>query len=135
MVKQQIGFTLIELMIVIAIIGILAAIAYPSYQNYVIRTNRVDMMTELQSIAQRIEAKKLTTRGSYDAAMIDSFDGPYPKTNPLYTVDASIHGGSWTITATPLPNKRQKDDGVLTLAKNGQKCRAAQCGMGDQWNE
>ena len=44
---SQLGFTLIELMIVVAILGILAAIAYPSYQGYVERTNRADMMSEM----------------------------------------------------------------------------------------
>ena len=46
--RQQ-GFTLIRLMIVVAIIGGLAAIAYPSYQRYVIVTKRTDMMTECKS--------------------------------------------------------------------------------------
>ena len=64
--RQQ-GFTLIELMIVVAIIGVLAAIAYPSYQRYVIKTKRTDMMTELQNIASQIESRKLA-QGSYTNA-------------------------------------------------------------------
>lgn len=134
--KQQ-GFTLLELMIVVAIIGILAAIAYPNYQKYVVRANRVDAMGELQNIARQIEAKKLTAgRQGYKAINIDSFDGQYPKSgNALYNVDASITDGNWVLTATPITGSRQASDGVLTLKKNGEKCRGGQCGNGDQWNE
>lgn len=52
--KQQ-GFSLIELMIVVAIVGILAAIAYPSYQNYVLRSGRADGQAKLMEILQAQE--------------------------------------------------------------------------------
>ena len=57
--KQQYGFTLVELMIVIAIVAVLAAIAIPNYQQYVIKSRRGDMMTEMQNIASRIESRRL----------------------------------------------------------------------------
>ena len=49
------GFTLIELMIVVVIIGILAAIAYPSYTQYLIKTNRVDAQTEMVKVAALLQ--------------------------------------------------------------------------------
>ena len=54
--KKYEGFTLIELMIVVAIIAILAAIAYPSYTQYKIRTNRADVQSEMMQTAQRLQS-------------------------------------------------------------------------------
>lgn len=145
---RQGGFTLIELMIVIAIIGVLAAIAYPSYQGYIERTNRADMMTEMQQIASRIESNKINYK-RYDRIPLSSIlsgtlasDGSvsFPSSgNALYTVtvtsddDVTLRDKDWTITAAPVTGKRMANDGSLTLDSTGQKCRDTYCGSGSEW--
>lgn len=134
--KQQ-GFTLIEVMIVVAIIGVLAAIAYPSYQQYVIKTKRVDMMTEMQNIASQIESRKLV-QGNYAAIVTTNLMGSYPRQGTaLYTIAATPTPltRTWTITATPVPGTQMNNDGVLTLNHQGVKCRASVCGSGNEWNQ
>ncbi len=139
MSKHAQGFTLIELMIVVAIIGILAAIAYPSYQGYVERTNRADMMSELHNIASEIESRKLA-QGSYStistAVMSDFNNKSYPaQGTALYTVTVTPDPltANWTITATPVTGSRMAGDGNITLNHQGLKCRDTSCGMDKEW--
>ena len=145
---RQGGFTLIELMIVIAIIGVLAAIAYPSYQGYIERTNRADMMVEMQQIASRIESNKINYK-RYDRIPLSSVlsgtlasDGSvsFPSSGTaLYTVtvtsddDITLRDKDWTITAAPVTGQRMANDGSLTLDSTGEKCRDTACGMNSEW--
>ncbi|WP_338081776.1 type IV pilin protein [Ectothiorhodospira mobilis] len=89
------GFTLIEVMITVAIIGILAAIAYPSYTRYVERTQVSDGKVALSEAAQRLE-RCYTSTLTYEDCNIaeESPEGFY--TLAVEEVDAS----SYTLTAT-----------------------------------
>ena len=128
------GFTLIELMIIVAIIGVLAAIAYPSYQGYIERTNRADVMSEMHNIASTIESRKLA-QGKYSSVVTTDLINDYPQGNALYTVAISPNPltSAWTITATPIPSKRMINDGALSLDYRGYKCRGTTCGTGNKW--
>jgi len=123
MVKS--GFTLIELMIVVAIIAILAAIAYPSYQNYKIRTNRVEAQAELMFIAQRMNDYK-GVNGSFAGATVSQLYGAttIPKTNGLYDVafdPSPTEASKWSLVAKPKSGTIQKNNGWLCLNYKGER--------------
>lgn len=116
------GFTLIELMMVLAIIGILMAIGVPSYQQYRIKANRAEAQAALMDLAQRQQQFLLDTRAfagtvaelnvtlpdnvdeQYDVRVTNSDVGPPP---------------TYTITATPRAGKMQDGDGDLTIDQAG----------------
>ncbi|MGE6474816.1 type IV pilin protein [Psychrobacter sp. NPDC078631] len=133
----QRGFTLIEVMIVIAIIGVLAAIAYPSYQQYVIKTKRTDMMSEMQNIATQIQSNKLA-QGNYSNDVIIGLGGSYPaQGTALYQVTFTPDPltSNWAIVATPVAGEQMANDGMLSLDYKGTKCRLSKCSTSSDWNE
>ncbi len=86
--KKQYGFTLIEIMIVVAIVAIIAAFAYPSYVEQVRKSKRSDAQIGLQQIVQRQEAyfsrtfsyASTLSQLNYSADTIDSPEGQYVQT-------------------------------------------------------
>lgn len=122
--KENQGFTLIELMIVVAIIAIIAAIAYPSYQEYVKRTKRADMQSEMMQIAQRLQSYYVINH-NYTNAKLDNglVTKDYPSSGtPLYTVTLAPAAQTWTLTATPKTGTSQAGNGSVVLNSQGHKC-------------
>lgn len=131
MVNKRSGFTLIELMIVVAIIAILATIAYPSYQEYVRRTKRVDMQASMQQIASQIQRYKIANFTLINATKSDlGIEANYPiQGTALYTVSISpvdsagkVTSNSWSLVATPVSTGGQKGYGDIVLNSRGERC-------------
>ncbi|MCS3902956.1 type IV pilus assembly protein PilE [Methylohalomonas lacus] len=134
MIKQTkiLGFTLIELMITVAIIGLLAAIAYPSYQNYVTKTRRVDAEGNLLELSQYME-RFFTENGRYDEDTGgDDVDLPFtesPKEGNSTFYNLGFASGEPTSTtfvleAVPVGPQAANDTAcaTLTLDSTGAKC-------------
>ncbi len=130
------GFSLIEMLITLAIIGILASIAYPSYRQHVIKANRTDAETKLLEILGKQQnyfgrnltyTTKLKTDLGYSADPVLTKDG-------LYSIAASICAAPYIITIdgcvelTATAKKGQIPDGNLTINSAGQKTRGGKNG-------
>lgn len=123
---RQGGFTLIELMITVAVVGILAAIAYPSYTQYVIRGHRAAAQTEMMDIANRQQQFFLANRQYATSLAGLSYSLPAEVGARYAAAIAANNAASppnFTITFTATGN--QASDGNLTLNSEGAKTPAA----------
>lgn len=129
--KNSAGFTLMELMIVVAIIGILAAIAYPSYTEYVLRSNRTEGQAMLNDAAARQEryyAQNNTyadTPAKLGYASTSSANGLYVLSTPTGTASA------YTLLATT--QKTDAKCGNLGLDQAGAKSKTGTGSVSDCW--
>ena len=119
MKKYNKGFTLAELMIVIAILGILGSVAYPSYVNHVKKANRADGIDSLLALAGRMEEFYMNN-DSYNGATVTSVDS----SDQLYKLSITTATDfAYLITATPVSTDTYC--GNLTLDSLGVKGTSA----------
>lgn len=112
------GFTLIELMIVVAILGILTSIALPAYQQYVLRASRADAQAILMETAQYME-RYFTTNNSYaDAAPVSTVSPKGAGGGKIkYNIGFSEQSPT-TYTLQAVPNGGQASDACGTMTVN-----------------
>ena len=129
------GFTLIEVMVVVAIIGILASIALPSYREYVLRGNRAEGQAFLTAAAARQERYRAQNNGY--ANTLTKLYGETTKTSETgkYSLGVSVAGdnsdGGFALTATQ--SFGDTDCGNLTLNGLGEKDASGSKGAEDCW--
>lgn len=124
--SRQRGFTLIELLVSVAIVAILAAIAYPSYTRYVVKGNRAAAQSHLMDLAQA-EAQYFADARTY-ADTVTALNVPTPSAvSDKYTItfDApDTTPPTFTISAVPKTGTLQDGDGTLTIDNTGARTPA-----------
>jgi len=127
------GFTLIEVMIVVAIVAILAAVALPSYQQHVVRAARLQAQAELLELASLQEKIFLNSNG-YSASVTAAYNGTSAgglgrssgTTNDgrytlALTMDSATPPQTFVLTATPTAGGTQVGDGNVSVSESGQR--------------
>lgn len=138
--KQSRGFTLIELMIAVAVVGILAAIAYPSYLEQVRQSRRADATAVLVEAAQFME-RFYTLNNRYDETRDGDVELPAnlqraPKegANIYYEVTlSSVEQNSFTLLATPVNAQAGDACGNLTLTNTGARAKTGALALERCW--
>lgn len=119
------GFTLIELMITVAVIAILAAIAFPSYQQHVRKSRRAEAQAFMMSVAARQQQFLVDTRSYADS--LDTVGIPTPANVTLaYTPSLAASAAVTTFTLTLAPKAIQAGEpcGTLSIDNTGKKLPA-----------
>ena len=128
---RQAGFSLIEIMIVVAIIAILASIAYPGYQRYVVKSRRAAVEACLLQHAQLME-RHYTTQLTYVGAAAPACEASIAN---FYVVGFSgaVAARSYTIQAAPTSSQPDSKCGTLTLNAQGVRTKSGSGTLAECW--
>lgn len=122
------GFTLIELMIAVAVIAILSAVAYPAYNTQVRKSKRAAAKAEMVEYGQRAE-RQHTLNNSYAGFRFSennstTIASPRDGSRARYTITIAPAANTFTITAVPLGDQARDPCGTLTVNQAGVKTPA-----------
>ncbi|WP_041523971.1 type IV pilin protein [Gilvimarinus agarilyticus] len=111
--SKNAGFTLIEILIVVAIVGILAAIAYPSYMDSVRKSNRADAKASLNDAAQQMQRCYTLNHTFTDCPSVGTSDSA----EQFYEIEVAVTGGGTGFTATATADQAPQtgDDDCLSF--------------------
>lgn len=123
--QKSTGFTLIELMIVVAIVAILATVAYPSFTGYLLKSKRIEAIQSLYSMQLKQEDWRIS-HPSYTSSAADLIT---PTSNAHYSYSTAVSGSSYTVTATAKGSQLNDKEGnvscsPLTLSRSNSKTPA-----------
>ncbi|UNP88033.1 type IV pilin protein [Aeromonas encheleia] len=121
--KKPKGFSLLELMIVVVVVAILSAVAYPSYQAHIAASRRAEAKAALMEAAQYME-REFTQAGSYNAAnLVSAGLSTLPRDggSAYYQLVVNASGAVFTLIATPTGGMGGDECGVLMLDQVGRQ--------------